>query len=523
MTKFFHSYKILFILLALLAAHTALTYSFSVTRFYELKASGTDGKAFEQLLYNITNGEGISSTIAPPHILQSWLGIHFSPVLYVVTPIYYLFPHIEILLFIHSFFIALAAIPLFFAAQIIFKSQLQALAISIFYLINPFVVNAGLWDFHEIAFAPFLISLMLWAIVKKNKILLVMFCLLLLCVKEHYGLAVFGSGLLWAWHWREPKFGLTIAVTGLTAFIIIIKIIMPYFSPIGAAAMIGEGSAIDRFSWLYHPLDDMQLLGKRISDAIFYIILLLFAFLALPLFSFVWLFPAAADGIINMLANEDMMRHPSSYHSAAIIPVLLIAYSQTIAWKYNTYTNIKRREILAATAVMVLAFSYNFIALPFFPNNTWELSGPRFSLSEKDKNADNEIVKIIGENTSISAQSNILPHIPVRREMYMFPNGIEKSEYIILNTSNPFTGKSNVFGLPYFSRYTDMYFSAFYELLDDKNFGVVFYQDNWLLFKRGAENRQDVVEQVKEDVYKLQEKIEALDKRKIVIQPSHPQ
>lgn len=517
--RFWEFYKKPFIiLLILIAIQELLTFDLILTIFYELKTSGTDGKAFEQLLYNIINGNGMLSTIAPPHIAQSWLGVHFSPIIYAIAPIYYLFPRIETLLFLQSFLIALAAIPIFFTCKILLKSQWQALVISIFYLVNPFVVNAQIWDFHEIAFAPLTISLILWAIVAKKQRWLVFFCAILLTIKEHYGLAVFGSGLLWAWQWRDPKFGLVVATIGLISFVIVIKILMPHFSPIGAAAMLGEHSEIDYFSWLTHPLRDTDLLIKRSFDAVFYSILLMAALWFQPIFSFVWLLPALADGVTNSLSNNDMMRHPSSYHTAALIPILLIAYSKTIAARYTKTTKIKRWEMLAATALITSFFSYSFVSLPYFPNNLWELSNPHFSLSTKDENARNEILKIIGDKSTISAQSNILPHIPVRESMYMFPHGTENSQYIIINTTIPFNKKSNVFGIPYYNKYADKYFTATKELMEDKNWGVIFYQDNWLLFKHNGENNQLLHDLAKTDLQKLQIKFTNFGKYNRIMQ-----
>jgi uncharacterized membrane protein len=206
------------ILAILIIAEIILTYSFALTLRYELKTGASDGLSFAQTMFNFINGSGLISSVVPPFIEQNWLGFHFSPILYAIIPIYYLFPYIETLLFIHSFFIALAAVPIFFIAKKLLESQWYALVIAIFYLVNPFVFNAQIWDFHEIAFAPLTISLMLWAVINKHKYWLVFFCVILLTIKEHYGLAVFGTGLLWAWHWRDPKFGLGLAAIGLISF-----------------------------------------------------------------------------------------------------------------------------------------------------------------------------------------------------------------------------------------------------------------------------------------------------------------
>lgn len=511
--------SVYFILFIATLIQAILIYSCAVTLHYELKTSGLDGTIFEQILTNIINGHGFVTTLPPPFFEQNWLGFHFSPILLIITPVYWLFPHTETLLLIHCIFLAIAAIPIFFACKILLKSEWQALAISLFYLLNPFVINAGIWDFHEIAFAPLVLSLILLSIIAKERGFLIFFCIILVTIKEHYGLAVFGSGLLWAWHWREPKFGLVVASAGLISFLLIIKIIMPHFSPIGGAAMLTANSELDYFSWVSHPFADIDLLTRHIMEAVFYIILLLTPLWFQPLFNLAWLFPAFADGTINILSNNDMLRHPSSYHSAAIIPVLLIAYARAISMRYSNTTKIKTWEMLGITALMTGFFTYNFASLPNFPNNLWELSTPHFALSAEDNFSRNEIIRIIGDKSAISAQSNILPHLPIREQMYTFPHGTQEAEYVILNISTPFKKKSNAFGVPYFDKYADIYFSAVFNILNDKNWGIVYYQNKWLVLKRGGENNPQAHNLAENNLRKLQLKVEELDKRKLTITP----
>lgn len=494
----------LLLLISAVLLQFLISYSFSVSRYYELKSSAFDGISFLQLLHNIINAKGMTSTIAPPHVEQSWLGVHFSPIIYLLAPVYYLFPDMETLLFIHSFFIALAAFPIFFTARVILNSSWQAFVISLFYLTSPFVLNAQIWDFHEIAFAPFIISLIMFAVVTYNKALFIICCLIMLSIKEHYGLCVFGSGILWAWAWRnngkkEKIFGISAAIFGLTSFILIIKIIMPYFSPSGEALMLSDSSGVDRFGWLKDPFNNSSLLLKIISDAVFYNILLLVTLWFQPVLSLVWIFPAIADITVNSLSSESMLRHPQAYHSAAIIPVLLITYCKTISKKYSATTKIKRLEILAVTAIMSGFLSYNFMALPNFPRNIWELSKIHFSYSEQNKAARDEIIKIIGDESSVSAQTNILPHIPVRSKMHIFPSDFASAKYIVLNTTTLFNNNFDAFGLPYDRVYMEYgYFRYVDELLESKYWKVVFYKNNWILFSKHTPYNETLQNQAKE-------------------------
>jgi len=486
-------------LVLLVLASGCITFCYILTMRYELKSSAIDGLSFAQLLFNVINGNGLTTTIAPPYVEQSWLAVHFSPILYLLVPLYYLFPHIETLLLVQSFGIAAAAIPLFFIARTLLKSPWYALVIAIFYLTNSYVINAQVWDFHEIAFAPFVISMILWSVLHRKKIWFLIFCAILLTIKEHYGLAVFGAGLLWAHNWRDPKFGLPVAAFGLLSFVMVIAVIMPHLSPVGSAIMLSDKSSIGFFNWLKHPFADMDLFIRQSVNGIFYCIMLIMPLWFQPLFSFVWLLPSIADMVVNTLSQNDLMRAPSSYHTAAIIPVLLVAYSTALAKRYSGNGKLKIPDMLVATAVMVGFFSYSFSALPGLPGNIYELSGLQISLSPGDQAARDEIIKIIGNDSAVSGQVNILTHIPVRRNLYIFPDrGYADADYIVINTKIIFEKRPIYF--------TDKHFDELHKILDNNNWGLVFYRDNWLLFKRGGPGNPELSAKATHDLQQLQVK-----------------
>lgn len=497
-------------LLVLVFLSGIVTFSFLLTLRNELKTGAVDGLTFAQMLYNLLDGRGLTTSIPPPYVEQYWLGFHFSPILYLISPVYYLFPHIETLLVIHSFFIASAAIPIFFIARNLLKSANYALAVAVFYLINPFVINSQIWDFHEIAFAPLTISLILWAVINKNKTWLCIFCGILLTIKEHYGLAVFGTGLLWAWHHRDPKFGLSLALFGLVFVIFVIGILMPHLNPLGKATMLSTKTDVGYFSWLSHPFTDSALLIRQITNAIFYGILLVCAYWFQPLFSFIWLLPSMADMAVNTLSLNSTFRAPYSYHTAAIIPVVLIAYTKTISRKYSRTTNLKLWEMLSITGLMASVFAYGFTALPTLPGNVFEFSKLQLSLPAEDESALTDIINIIGAESSISGQFTVLTQIPVRRNMYLFPNRFSDADYVVLNTKILFENRPI---------YLDNeYFDAVEKIMDSKDWKLVLYKNNWLLFKNtaqagSAEGNNELLDSAKTDYKNLRIETEEHNKR----------
>lgn len=502
-----------FFLFLLIALHFLITLSYNLTHYYELKKSGIDGLLVLQLLHNILHGGGMTTTLHAPYVSQHWFAIHFSPIFYLLAPLYALFLHLEMLLVVHTLMLAIAAWPVFLCARHILVSSWQALLVAIMYLISPYIVNAAIWDFHEIAFAPFCIAFMLYAVLTQNKYLLIFFGFLLLGIKEHYGLALIGFGLLWARHWKEYRFGLSVSVVGIAALLSIIFFIMPHFSPTGAPAMMNAESTVDRFSWLAKPFAANSPIFTIIFAGLFYLTDMLAALAFLPLRAWLWLLPGLADMTINILANSQMMKNIASYHSAALIPVILIAFARSIKQPFHHFPNVNRRDILTVTLLMSLFASYNNAVLPFNPDsNLWEFSTLKLDYSPDDKEALQSVNSIIGADAPLAAQENVLPHLSVRAKMYHYPESIGDAAYIVLNTAFPYKKHYQVLNSPY-GVSGEEYFVVTNKLLNDPQWGIVFYEHDWLVLKKGFVSDKALFAAASSALHQTQEHYLALKKR----------
>lgn len=84
----------------------------------------------------------------------SFFGVHFSPIMFLLLALYYIFPHAYTLLIFQSLLLGFAAIPLYKLAKETTKNQEVALAFSAIYLIYPPIIAANLFDFHLESFFP---------------------------------------------------------------------------------------------------------------------------------------------------------------------------------------------------------------------------------------------------------------------------------------------------------------------------------------------------------------------------------
>ena len=494
-----------------MASQALLTVTLSLTLRNEFKTSCYDGILFAQILHNIISGSGLISTLAPPFVSMNFLGVHFCPILYALAPVYYVLPYVETLLAVQSLLVALAAWPIFLTANHILQSRWQALIVSVFYLINPFVIYGAGWDFHEIAFAPLLIAFILWAIVCKKRTHLLVFCALLLLVKEHYGIAVFGSGILWAWRWSDWRFGSALALLGLIAFAVILLVIMPHYdlshSLIWANAQ--STNTLNRFSWLSDPFGQIERLESIAISGIFYIISMLMGLWFLPLGAPMWLLPGAADFAVNALSTNPMMRSPFSYHSIALQPVILIAGVMCIAKRFSIKDKLKPGDVLIAVAILSLTVSYLYTT----QTNIWELSSPRITLLPEDDEAIGDINQLIPQNAMVAGQQNTVPQISPRKGMSLFPDHLENASYIVLYAQFPFRHSIDVFAAPY-GVDGDYYFDAVRKLFADRQWGIIYYENSWLVLQKGAKDdmpaRMHAMEKFDQTQHSYDEMVSAL-------------
>jgi len=506
------------ILFLCIAAHAAVTLTYAITQHYELKTFGIDGMAVVQLMHNVIHGKGLTTSLAAPFVPQHWFGFHFSPILYLIVPFYYLFPHIETLLALGSIAVALAAWPLYLTAKTILENSSRALLFALLYLINPFVFNGVLHDFHEVDFAPLCIATMLWATVHHKRTILIGLSIVLMCIKEHYGLSVAGFGLLWAWQWREAKFGLSVAAFGVTVLCVLLLIVIPHLSPMGMPTMLAESTtslSAHRYSWLTTREGIESHLPALETEWLLYALKLFLPFIFMPLAAFMWLLPAIADVSANALSTEGMMRITHSYHTIAVIPVIIIACCQTIK-KYVRKKKIK--DAMLEIVVASLCFSCLYLNLPTYEmgRNLWELTSPRFDYTPENRDSIDAINRLIPEDASVSAQANILPQLKPRFSMVPYPL-VQNASFVVLNFSLPFTYALSVLGVP-FGTASDNYFSHTENLMHDPQWGVIYYSNRWLVMQKNTPDKANARQAASEGLIKLKEESQDVGKN---IQKSH--
>jgi uncharacterized membrane protein len=165
------------------------------------------------------------------------LGDHFSPILALLAPLYWIHDAPQTLLVAQGLLFASAIVPLWTLA----RRELGVIAaygVSIGYALSWPIAQAVTFDFHEVAFAPVLTAFMFERISawRRGTAMwwhLVVVALLLLAVKEDAGLLVVGFGLaIIATSPRNPRqaaLGAALAAGGLASVLLTTRLVIPAF------------------------------------------------------------------------------------------------------------------------------------------------------------------------------------------------------------------------------------------------------------------------------------------------------
>src|SRR3989338_2492310 len=83
-------------------------------RHYNFQTQAWDLGIFDQVVWNIANGNGMSTTL---EFVQNHFAVHMSPILYLLAPGYLVFPSPYFLLILQTIALALGAWPLYLLAK----------------------------------------------------------------------------------------------------------------------------------------------------------------------------------------------------------------------------------------------------------------------------------------------------------------------------------------------------------------------------------------------------------------------
>lgn len=292
----------IYCLLSLTLQHNLGTSSYDLVIFDQAVRSYAHLKPGISIIKGDHNGFGPDFSV---------LGDHFSPIIAILAPFYWLYNGPQTLLVAQAVLFALAVPPLWAYTRRAFGGEgggrtavAAAYFVSVAYALSWPLVMAASFDFHEVAFAPVLTAVAFERLQAGRWRTALIALGLLLLVKEDMGLFVAGIGLFLivqdllmrqATVPRQRLLGLILVVAGVIATVVSVYVLIPAFGgrsdyywgygelgsnasraaahivthPIGALhILVTPGVKVDTYLWLLAPFLFLSLLSPAVLPVV---------------------------------------------------------------------------------------------------------------------------------------------------------------------------------------------------------------------------------------------------------------
>jgi len=466
----------------------------AVLRYDTFKATAFDLGNMDQVLWNTIHGRPFQFTnqaidwYGPP----TRLAIHFEPIILLLSLLYIFHADPRILLVFQTLALVSGALPVFLLTRKYLPEwPLLSACMAIAYLLSPALIGMNIFDFHPVSLATPLLLYAVLALTYKRHVWFLIACILAAACKEEVPLSIALLGILVIWRYKSPRLGITLITGGLLWSFLAFFVIIPYFFP-GAQhnnfwyryESLGSSPGAATLNLLLHP---WLLLSMYITfDRFFYLAGLLRSSGFLALLAPEWLLPVLPSVAINILSTDPTLYSGVYQYNAVIIPFIMLAAihgtrrlitvwqgwrgeedmvshevvlisSVLTAWRtwLSSIVLVQWRRVAAELAsamaplasrisvprlqqvviawiICMMAVNY-VLAMPLL-NSFWADHEP----GSREQHIQ-QLLALIPADASVSAGSNLNPHLSERQRLAVFPSPLNTSvEYIIVDLNAVF-------------------------------------------------------------------------------------
>ena len=431
------------------AAYTLLMGFVVGSRHAALQTHALDLGYYVQVVWSIAHGHGAYVTLPAMH---AW-GDHFSPILYLLAPLGRLAPGGSALVLAQTVILCSGAVAVFVYAarrlQSVCDAARPAAALALLYLANPSLHGINIRDIHPQAFAvPFLV----WAAAAfdaQRYGWCVLALVLTLGGREDAAIAVVGFGLWLALARRRWALGAAVVAASVLVLLVDLTWVMPYF----------RGSPyphLDRYRHLGASVPEIlvTLVARPWRWAPIVLTLPKLAYLAamlaplgfLPLLAPRALATALPGLAMNLLSFDPVLFNYRSQYQSFVLPFFVLAsvdgYARLRQWRASEARGgggVRASVVpsggprpvprLRVSATRVLAFGFlasavltartvnDFMVTRWWPND--------------DRRAAGALLREIPADVAVSVDERLVPHLATRREVHIFPAGVDTSRWIL--------------------------------------------------------------------------------------------
>jgi uncharacterized membrane protein len=436
------------VLLMILIYTVVFSYS-TIIRHYSFRTYAWDLGTLVQAITSATRGEFFTNNVELYFVpTGSYFALHFSPILFILVPFFYLVPQVETIWVLQAVILALGSIPVYAIAEHCLKSRVAALFLSASYLLNPSLQGLNWCDFTPQMFFPLFILSATYFLKKRKPLLFLFFMVLTLTTLEQASYFVALYALYSAWELRadvKKLFSSKRALFSFFPFIILaIVIIWMMFSSNVKYALNPnppeEYYALSNYRLLEidslaeipaKALTNPELLFKAIRfdfpSKIVYILLTFAPSGLLALLSPIALLPAFLWFILSGLSNWPPYYQLGFQYLAFTLPFIVIATIEGLQ-KLAGFVDVHllKKFLLRITFLLFLVgliLSVFTSPLSFIhkPGDFTYFKDYGVSVPSSLNNEVAEILRVIPNDALLITTPTIFPHISTNLNTYVIP------------------------------------------------------------------------------------------------------
>lgn len=500
----------------LIVIYTIFFSTFTIYKHISYNSYAWDLGIFSQAFWSLVETKFTFIYTCELHLVESgnFYGIHFSPILNCLVPIFSLSPRPETLLITQSFILGIASLPVYLIGKNIIHPKFGFIAATL-YLLNPIIHGINSYDFHVQIFIPFFSLASIYYYVNNNWKAFIISTTFLLYIEEHlvyvllfYMIFVMIDNNLFH---KKPKKNNDNLITSLCIIIYftflvahwyqissnVIKLYNPVINPILGADRhfnvlgIGQPDEIP-FLLLKDPANILKTIKYAFFEKVKYLFFLTAPFLFLSFVEVLALLPTIPWIVVFLLSNYSPYYSIGYQYPSYVLPFII-------------YSAIRGTSKIKNTPLseIPLFSKKNFFRLLLFGNILFfSLVSPSSPFSGTPKGNPaylnrfdtthliyiKEILEKIPIEASILTQDNIFPHISTRSQSFVLPPPVPEENFTFAQA----TTCRMKFEPQYIAidPMTDLHGSSNYLLINMENYEyrLVEVTDNIFLFKLDNES-----------------------------------
>jgi uncharacterized membrane protein len=407
--------------LAALTGGTAALYSvFALQQHANLRTATYDLVIFDQAVRGyaafgapVSAAKGVHNGFGPDF---SILGDHFSPIVALWAPLYWLRAEPATLLVAQAVCLALAVPVVWIAARRLVGARAAWLVAVAFALSWP-LQEALAADVHEVAFAVPLLALAVERLLAGRVGQAAAVSLALLLVKEDMGLVVAALGGLIAVRWpgSRRRLGVALVVVGAAAVVVSVRVVIPAFG-----GRVGYYGAYYAFDGPFDALRQLVTPVTKIEMLLWLTVPFVLLCLASPLILL------AAPLLVERLLSANPSHWGTGHHyNAYLAPVLMLA---AVAAAARLPAAWRQRWAVAVCAIAVALCA-------IFPFH--RLLQPAEWRTTDQERAAAAAVAAIPDGATVEAVNSLGPHLTARTTVLLLDATPRGAPWVVADVARP--------------------------------------------------------------------------------------